>query len=181
MSANTPKIQFERIIGRNILMQEANQVTVAQTLAKFLHPEGMVVLAETIPRHTQRLYRLLDPKKVGVCFYEKLGVAEERIYNRQSDSSLDWDENDLETAFEIGGLAVEMETEPNSTQMHITPTFLNRLFARNTTRPSYADYLAKSLQPEELETVEQLFTQHLLNQTVTWESTMTYVVARRKY
>ncbi|MUG92906.1 AAA family ATPase [Scytonema sp. UIC 10036] len=181
LRANTPNVKFDRIIGRNILMHEVDRVTVAQTLAKFLQPEGMVVLAETIPRHTQRLYRLLEPKKVGVRFYEKLGVAEERIYDGQSDSSLDWDADDLEMAFEIGGLAVEIETEPNITQMHVTQSFLNRLFARNTTRPSYADRLAKNLQPEELKVVEQLFIQHLLNQTVTWESTITYVVARKKY
>ncbi|MUG91887.1 hypothetical protein F7734_05135 [Scytonema sp. UIC 10036] len=159
-------------------MHEVNKVAIAHTLAQLLHPEGMVVLAETIPRHTQRLYRLLDPKKVDAKLYEKLALAEENIYPRRSNSSINWDADDLQTAFESAGLNVEIQTEQNSTQMHITQTFLNRLFARNATRPSYRDLLANSLQEEDLTVVQQLFTQYLLNQTVTWESTIAYVVAQ---
>ncbi len=167
-------IQFDRIIGRNVLMDEPDKTATVEIIAKLLRPEGMLILAETIPRHTQRLYRLLDEKKIAPDLYQRLVVAEEDIYTHQSDPMLNWDVDDLRNAF--AGLVVEVETERSVTPMHITPVFVNRLFVNNPVRPSYADRLGKNLKEEEVRAVQELFNRYLLNQTVAWESTIAFVL-----
>lgn len=90
-----PDVRFDRIIGRNALVHEPDKVATVQCLAKLLRQSGVLVLAETIPRHTQRLYRLLDPKKLDGDLYERLVAAEEAIYASSSDPMVNWDADDL--------------------------------------------------------------------------------------
>ncbi|MDZ8055283.1 MAG: AAA family ATPase [Aulosira sp. ZfuVER01] len=170
-------IRFDRIIGRNALRSEPDKVAIAKILAKLLQPQGAIILAETVPRHTQRFYRLLESKQLDLDLYEKLVTAEEAIYAEETDPMLNWDAEDLRKAFEAASLVVEVMLEHNSTQMHITQAFINRLFATNATRPSYADRLAKNLTVREIQAVQEIFTQYLLNQTVTWNSTIAFVQA----
>jgi len=180
LAAQAPEVRFDRIIGRNALLHEPCKVTAAKIVAKLLQHSGMIALAETVPRHTQRLYRLLDSTKLDVNLYKRLIVAEEAIYTLGSDPMLNWDAEDLRMAFNAAGLAIEVQTEQSATQMHITPTFMERLFAHNANKPSYADRLAWNLKPEEVLALNELFTQYLLHQTVTWESTIAYVRSRIK-
>lgn len=86
-------------------------------------------MAETVPRHTQRLYRLLDPTKLDADLYERLVAAEEAIYADESDPMVNWDADELRVAFEAAGLVVEITTKRSSTQMHITPALLERWFS----------------------------------------------------
>ncbi len=177
LSSQTSGVLFDHIIGRNVLLTEPDKAIAAQIIAKLLPPSGRVVLAESIPRYTQRLYRLLDPQKLDKKLYQRLVMAEEAIYSHQSDPILNWDAEDLQRAFEAAELAVEVFVEQSSTQIHITPGFINRLFTANANRPSYADRLAHNLTPEEIHSVNELFTRYLLNQTVTWISSIALVRA----
>lgn len=177
LPAQVTNIKFDRIIGRNALRSEPDKVATAKILAKLLQLEGVIILAETVPQHTQRFYRLLESKKLDFNLYEKLVTAEEAIYAEQTDPMLNWDAEDLRKAFEAASLMVEVILEHSSTQMHITQTFINRLFSTNATRPSYADRLAGTLNAKEIQAVQELFIQHLLNQTVTWNSTIAFVQA----
>jgi putative ATPase len=90
---------------------------------------------------------------------------------------VNWDIEDLRTAFEKAGLAVEITQERTQTQMYITPNLLNRWFttSQTTTRPSYATRLAENLKQEEVEIVKNLFHRYLLNQTVNWNNTIAIV------
>ncbi len=71
LATQAPNVLFDRIIGRNALVHEPDKVATAQLLASLLR-SGVLVLAETIPRHTQRLYRLLDSTKLDADLYEQL-------------------------------------------------------------------------------------------------------------
>ncbi len=84
------------------------------------------MLAETVSRHSQRLYNLLNPGWVEQNLYEKLVAAEEAIYSIASDHMVNWDIEDLRTAFEKAGLAVEITQEQTQTGLYITPNLLNR-------------------------------------------------------
>jgi putative ATPase len=173
----TEKVKFDRIIGRNVLMKEAEKFSLVQALVKWLNQEGMIVLAETVSRHSQRLYNLLNRAWVEQNLYEKLVAAEEAIYSVASDSMVNWDIEDLRTAFEKAGLAVEITQERTQTGLYITPNLLNRWFTTSeaTARPSYATRLAENLKQEELEIVKNLFHRYLLNQTVNWNSMIAIV------
>jgi putative ATPase len=173
----TEKVKFDRIIGRNVLMKEAEKSSLVQALVKWLNQEGMILLAETVSRHSQRLYNLLNPGWVEQNLYENLVAAEEAIYSVASDHMVNWDIEDLRTAFEKAGLAVEITQERTQTGLYITPNLLDRWFttSQTTARPSYATRLAENLKQEELEIVKNLFHRYLLNQTVNWNSMIAIV------
>ncbi len=179
LAAQAPDMLFDRIIGRNTLLREPDKVATAKLLAKLLR-SGVLVLAETIPRHTQRLYRLLDPTKLDTDLYERLVAAEEAIYADESDPMVNWDADELRVAFEAAGWVVEVTTERSSTQMHITPALLERWFITTATteRLTYAQRLTRLLKEAEIRAVQDFFTRSLLHQTVTWLNTIAFVQAR---
>lgn len=180
LATQAPDVRFDRILGRNALVREPDKVATIHRLAKLLRHSGVLVLAETVPRHTQRLYRLLDPTKLDADLYERLVAAEEAIYTSESDPMVNWDADELRVMLESAGLVVEVTTERSSTQMHITPALLERWFAPTaavTERSTYAGHLARFLKEAEVRAVQDLFTRSLLHQTVTWSSTIAFVQA----
>ena len=180
LATQAPDVRFDRILGRNALVREPDKVATIHRLAKLLRHSGVLVLAETVPRHTQRLYRLLDPTQLDADLYERLVAAEEAIYASESDPMVNWDADDLRVMLESVGLVVEVTTERSSTQMHITPALLERWFAPTaavTERSTYAGHLARFLKEAEVRAVQNLFTRSLLHQTVTWSSTIAFVRA----
>jgi len=114
LAQEAANVQFDCIIGRNALMTEPKKLQAARTLAQLIPSGGKLVIAETIPRYTQRLYRLLQPHSLDDKFYERLIAAEEAMYANQSDPMLNWDADDLRDAFASTGLTVEMVVEQNS-------------------------------------------------------------------
>lgn len=180
LATQAPDVRFDRILGRNALVREPDKVATIHRLAKLLRHSGVLVLAETVPRHTQRLYRLLDPTKLDADLYERLVAAEEAIYASESDPMVNWDADELRVMLESAGLVVEVTTERSVTQMHVTPALLERWFAPTaavTERSTYAGHLARFLKEAEVRAVQDLFTRSLLHQTVTWSSTIAFVHA----
>ncbi|BAZ02882.1 recombination factor protein RarA/unknown domain fusion protein (plasmid) [Tolypothrix tenuis PCC 7101] len=180
LASQTPGVIFDYIIGRNVLFAQTDKASAAQILAKLLPSSGKILLAESIPRHTQRLYRLIEPEKLDKKLYQRLVTAEEAIYSNQSDPMLNWDAFDLQQAFEDAGLAVEVLVEQNTTPIHITPGFIERLFRANANRPSYGERLAQNLTSLEIHSLNELFMRSLLNQTVSWMSSTAFVKAAYK-
>ena len=78
-----------------------------------------LILAETVPRHTQRFYHLLPSQSLDNQLYERLVLAEEAIYTDASDPMLNWDADDLRHAFASNGHCVQMVVEQYLTPMHI--------------------------------------------------------------
>ncbi|MBU7587529.1 MAG: hypothetical protein KAF91_32690 [Nostoc sp. TH1S01] len=181
LAALAVNVQFDCIMGRNALMSEPNKLQAAQILAQLIPLGGKLVLAETVPRYTQRLYRLLPANALNKKLYERLVDAEEAMYANQSDTMLNWDADDLRDAFASTGLALEMVVEQNSTQMHISSAFLERLFATKGTRPSYVQRLGENLTLKELERLKVTFTQYLLNQTIDWQSAIAFLKAQQSF
>jgi len=178
LATSSPDVRFDRIIGRNVLVNEPDKVTAAQLLAKLLPKKAILVLAETVPRHTQRLYRWLDEKQLDADLYSRLVTAEEAIYHQKSNSMVNWDSEDLKTAFESAGLVVEIFQEVHQTQLHVTPALLERWFdSSKTSRASYATHLSKNLSRKEVRTIQELFNRHLLNKTLPWSTTIAFVQA----
>ncbi|BAY20137.1 recombination factor protein RarA/unknown domain fusion protein (plasmid) [Anabaenopsis circularis NIES-21] len=177
LTQEAANVQFDCIIGRNALMSEPDKLQAAQTLAQLILPAGKLVLAETVARYTQRLYRLLPANALDKKLYKRLVEAEEAIYADQSDPMLNWDADDLRDAFASTGLTVDMVVEQNSTRMHISNAFLERLFATKGNRPSYAQRLGEKLTLEELEKLKAAFIQYLLNQTIDWQSAIAFLKA----
>jgi len=170
-------VRFDCIIGRNVLLHEVDKAAAVKLLVPWLRHRGVIVLAETVASHTQRLYRLLDKTNLEADLYQRLVAAEEAIYSNASDPMVNWDAEDLREMFVSAGLVVEVKQERSQSELHITTALLERWFAVTGDRPTYAAYLAQLLSAEEVGIVKDFFNRYLLNQTVSWSSTIAFVTA----
>lgn len=174
LAAIDPHLRFDRIIGRNALLSEPDKVRAVQVLMEFLRPDGSLVLAETVPRYTQRLYNLIDAKQLNPKIYKRLVKAEEAIYHNPKDAMVNWDEDELRSLFHNAGLTAEIQLETTQTDLQITPVLLERWFSTGGNRPSYGDHLASALNAAELTTVQAIFRRTLLNQIVRWKGAIAF-------
>jgi putative ATPase len=175
LSEQTPEVQFDRIIGRNALMGEADKSQLPRRLLPWLSDGGILVLAESVPRQGQRLYQLLTPAEVGKSLYGKWVEAEEAIYQSPHEPSVNWDVAKLQSDLAGAGFTVQVEVEPMTAQIYISPALLQRWFtATEGTRPSYAVRLAATLAPSEVRAIEKAMNRKLVNQTVSWSSAIAF-------
>ena len=178
--ADAPRL-FDAVVGHNVLVDVADKTAAVQSIAAWCAPGGVVSLAERIPRHTQRLYKLVDLTALGDELAARLRAAEEAIYTRPDDPLVGWDAADLAALWEATGLRVEVSVEPESADVRVSAALLARWFgdAAVEGRPSYAQHLAAHLSAAEIAQVRDLYQRQLLNQTVAWHSRTAYLVARR--
>lgn len=181
----TPGFQGDRLIGRNVLMAAANKVEILRLIAPLLQSDGVLLLAETVPRHTQRLYQLCDRSLFKASLYKKWGAAEEAIYQNLEDNWVNWDVDDLQQLFTQAGWDATIHLEPHQTELQITETLLKRWFSQRDqstslptpARPSYAEHLRHHLSAAELQTVQAVIQQTLLHQSVRWAGAIAFVRA----
>ncbi len=175
-------LQFDRILGRNPITQFLN-IPISQLLnllKTHLHPDGRIALVQTIPRHTQRLYELVDWHG-REALRDKVAAAEEAIYHDEADPLVNWDERDLEAALQEAGVTGQIIVERQAEQRRITPAHLARWFpdaAVYRAKPAYGQRLrAAGLSDEEVEEARGVYGRQLPNQTVTWQTVAAYVLA----
>ena len=180
LAEEAPGILFDTIVGRNALTQHADKDAISRHMAQLLRPGARLVLAETLPRHTQRLYHLVETRPLGTDLSQRLIVAEEAIYQDALDPMINWDADDLEQAFNSAGLEVEVRVDRESTEIRVTAAILDRWFTtRATGRPSYSQRVGEHLDAGELAQVESLFRGQLTNQVISWGSKIVYLVATK--
>lgn len=179
---------FDVMIGRNTLARVPDKPQVVEAIARQLKPEGRLVLAEIIPRYTQRLHQLVDLSTLPGEVVQRVVAAEEAIYNNPADPMVNWAEQEIAALFDETGLFdVETVLETGTSQVQIDQEQLERWFteAPPGQRPTFAQHLLKpstqaALTPAEVAQVRRLFEQQLLNQTVTWQSKIIYLVANKR-
>lgn len=184
LAATAPDLRFDCILGHNALIRSPDKTASLRSLANLLLPGGAIVLYETIPRYTQRIYCLIECLietellKAGLSpdLYQRWAMAEEAVYKQDSDPMLNWDASDLAAAFAAVGMSAELQTQQVTSQMHIAPTLMERWFAPSS--PSYASYLSHYLSAAEVTTIKELLTRHFLHKTVAWESKGVFVRGR---
>jgi putative ATPase len=171
-------LRFDRIIGRNLLFTIDDFGLTMERLAGRLAENGRLCLLQTIPRHGQRLYELVNWSG-HEALREKVAAAEEAIYHDPVDPLVNWDEGDVETAVREAGLAVvRVVVERPLGQQQITPAHLQRWFGEKGERLSYKErLLAGGLTKREVGVVEQLYGRQLLQQVVGWKTAVGLVVA----
>ena len=169
---------FDALVGYNALLDYADKAAAIYTLTSLLTPHAIISLAERIPRHTQRLYRLVDLADLGDDLRQRLIAAEEAIYADAADPLVNWDVDDLVQLFRAAGFAVEAKVEEEHTDLQVTPGVIERWFAPSpAARPSYGDRLGKLLSPTEVAQVRALFARQLSNQTLRWGGRVAFLTA----
>ena len=169
------EVRFDAIVGRNALLASADKEASLAHLAKILAANGWLALAETIPRHTQRIYALGDRSLLQPELAERLIAAEESIYTDAADGLVNWDDDTLQAALtaafpaETQAGRVSIERIDTDTDLRITDAHIRRWFGPALgKRKSYAERLAERMQPSEVEQIESWIRGQLLNQTVAW-------------
>ncbi len=174
-------LRFDRIIARNPFTRALPHLLPSDliaTLQPWLAKNGRFCFLQTIPRHTQRLYQLINWDK-HPTLKPKVTAAEEAIYHNQNNPLVNWDTDDLKTIFHTAGynhihLKIEKTIEPRQ----ITTAHLHRWFPDTpTSPPSYADHLRQAgLTPAEIAQVATLYQSQLQNQSVNWQTTIALII-----
>ncbi|MFN2201920.1 MAG: AAA family ATPase [Caldilineaceae bacterium] len=177
-------LYFEAVVGHNALIDVEDKAAAVGVIAEVLAPSGVVSLADRVPRHTQRLYALVDLGGLDGEVAERLRAAEEAIYDDAGDALVNWGAGDLAALFSDAGFTVDWETEDEHTDVRVTAGLLDRWFADEASggdsgRPSYAQRLSTQLSRDEIARVEETFRRQLLNQVVDWRSRTVYLVGRK--
>jgi putative ATPase len=189
-------VTFDVVIGRNALTHHSDKAAAAKIIISLLSEGGRLSLAEVVPCHAQRLYRLVDLSHLDKTLRQQLITAEEAIYADPEDPMINWDAVDLEAAFsssrpkpgaeesdqEAVGLSdVRVQLETISVQQHISSEHLARWFAPSPgrQRPTYAQRLSRSLSADDLGQVQALFESQLRDKSVDWSSQVIYLSAHR--
>ncbi|MBW7882303.1 MAG: AAA family ATPase [Caldilineaceae bacterium] len=172
-------LRFDAIVGYNALLDEPEKAKMLQLIAGLLAADGIVSLAERVPRHTQRIYRLVDPSGLDPDLVSRWQAAEEAIYGASDDPLVNWDVDDLVAAARAAALEVTVTAEEESSLLPVSPALVARWFTANGDgRPSYVQHLAKVLAPAEIAAVKQLLEQQLLGQTVDWGARVLYLLGQ---
>ena len=178
--AGEPGLAFDGIVGYNCLLDAPDRRADIGVASRLVAPGGVISIAERIPRHTQRLYQLVDLGELGDDLADRMSKAEEAIYVDADDPLVNWDAPELAAWWEAAGLAVTWETAEETTEVRVTDALLARWFApAGDGRPSYAQRLAAQLSGPEVARVEALFRRQLLNQVVRWRSRTVYLAGKK--
>ncbi len=177
-------VRFDVILGRNVFPLSKPDMfqNTCQVLSSRLLPGGRLVFSQNIPRHTQRLYDLIEWGR-ETRLRDKVAAAEEAIYADAADPMVNWGEADLLAALEAPALSdARLTVDEQVEERLITAAHLDRWFGAGAAdgRPSYRErLLAGGLADSEVGKVEKLFRSQLLNQSVSWRSRLAFVGAGR--
>jgi putative ATPase len=175
------EVRFDAIVGRNALGPLPDKAEILRLLSGLLHPGGRLSLAETVVRHTQRLYNLVDRSAWGDDLGRRVVEAEEEIYANAGDPLVNWDAGDLARALESAGFQeVSLYEESQESEMLISQATFDRWFSLDAgqERPSYARHLLRHLSMDELLEVQALFRRQLAGQTVPWRTRTALLVGQ---
>jgi len=175
-----PDIRFEAIIGRNTLTRISAKADALAQMRHFLAAGGRLALTESIPRHTQRLYALLDASAVNPALWKRIVAAEEAIYADETDPMVNWDAAKLAAMAEQAGFeAVQVMESPQTAEFFVGEQHISRWFddAPAGSRPSYAQCLQQMLSAAEVVQVRAMFERQLLNQQILWHSVTLFLLA----
>ncbi|MBE9033109.1 AAA family ATPase [filamentous cyanobacterium LEGE 11480] len=169
-------LQFDCIMGRNVLMAAEDKTSMLVAIKQHLHPAGTIVLAEAFAKQAQRLYQLLPQGAIKPKLHKRLAQAEEAIYTTAHNPKTNWDLTDLTDMLQAAQMQSHHSVETRQLSILITENMLDRWFS--TTRPdSYRNRIQPTFSDAEQQTIEQTFRRTLLNQTVNWQQSHIIITA----
>jgi putative ATPase len=175
---HTLGLRCDRILGRNAFTQATHQEQVVQSLKALLATDGIIILAETIPRHSQRISALVDAGSLTKALAKRWQKADEAITQSPTDPRFNWDADTLKALFQSAGFDVHLTQKTVHNQVFISPSLLQRWFATASQPASYHDQLANHLPEKDIEAIQQVCQRQLQNQTVEWRSQIAFILAK---
>jgi putative ATPase len=143
-----------------------------------LSEDGRFCLVQTIPKHGQRLYQLVDWSSETKTLAKKVAQAEDAIYADQSDPLVNWDETDMQAGLEASGFtSVTLQLDREKGQRRLTSGHLERWFGGEGGGTYGRRLLEAGLTDKEVEKVHTLYKRQLEEQIVGWETAVAYIIA----
>ena len=191
-------IRFDRIIGRNAFSRSEGRQELLAILARKLQADGYLILAQTVPRDGQRLYRLIDWSDVGHKVRDSVIKAEESIYHDDDDDLVNWEIDALEAELGSAGFSkVETVSEKYVEIRKLTAANLEKWFGPSSGRDvpanerlsrsnekadtpvgSYGQLLLDNgIQQNELSELAHIYRRQLIDQPVKWSNHIAYIKA----
>ena len=167
-----PELRFDRVVGHDALRGDFSLVGRLPLAA-----DGLVILAETVPRRTQRLCALVPPAGLDAELLAAWTAAEEHIYEASADEALGWDAEDLQAAFESSGYAVTIEVERAPTELEVTPALYARWWDGDGHRKSYGAWLDEQLDPDAVSSLRAWTRRAWTRGGVRWHRATAWVTA----
>ncbi len=172
-------VRFDRIIGRNVFTRDVTRLgELLKGLKLLLGENGRFCFIQTIPRHTQRLYKLIDwtgHETLG----ERVATVEEAIYHDANDPLVNWDEGDMKASFIALGFRSKIDVETQIEERKLNSKIVAGWFDEGTIqvkRTSYAQHLKKDgFNKEEVKLVSLLYHQQLQKNAQRWQTTTAYL------
>ena len=170
-------VTFDRIIGHNALVRVPDKAGMAAWMFGRCRAGGRVTLAESVPKHAQRLYALVDcdlePELI-----EGWRDAEEAIYADEQDPAINWDAASLCRDFERAGFEIRHGRALEAgLSMTVSAAMVDRWLDGTGDRTSYSERLSGLLSAEEVEAVRAWAKRKWLSRTVRWVQTTVYLTA----
>ncbi|MEO0395016.1 MAG: AAA family ATPase [Cyanobacteria bacterium P01_A01_bin.137] len=165
-------ILFDGIVGRNALRSIPKRQQLLTQLAHHMAPTGQIVLAETIPFRSLRLYSLLPSQALPSELFQKLKQAEESLYTGQPDHY--WDLDIIPSWFEETGLSADIHPISLPIQLTLTRQLQTRWLGEES---RYMQHLAQSLSKQELASIRQTFLRELKT-VLSWETSLALITAK---
>jgi putative ATPase len=179
LTQQDPHLQFDALVGRNVLGALADKAAALCSLAPLLHRHGTLALAEVVPRHTQRLSALLSENKLEGELRDRWQSAEMALYTDAADPRFNWQGADLVALIEAAGFTVTWTEDVQTSDMWVGKGLCDRWF--DVTKPtSYRNQLAAQLSDADLANLDKLIRRELQNQTVSWQTTLLFLTAKKK-
>ena len=172
LGSKAPGMKFDRVLGLDALLGVEDLGGFFKSLAPHLAEHALMVLARSLPGHTQRLYLLSEAWGLDEALCERWRQAEEAIYTGGEIGLGLADQDALVSGLEQAGWQAHTEVMTHTGQRTILASQLDRWFSKALAgqRPSYADRLREMLRPEEVDRIEGAMRACLQGQVVSWGS-----------
>jgi len=172
-------LRFDSIIGRNCLGDLPDKGSVLGILRSLATAGGRLSLAEIVPARAQRLRDLVSLNRLDGDLADRVVAAEEAIYRDPDNPRVNWSADDLRQLCQEAGFAsATCEHETFTAARRITLQQLGHWFSPGgEKRPTFARYLRRHLEEQEVRQVRKLFENELANRDATWTTTYAYVTA----
>ena len=170
-------VRFNVILGRNILTQQLRKIELVEKALELVGPDGRIVLAETVPKHGQRLSTLVQFMDARASFVSRFLEVEEDLFNDPDDSLLNWDAESLKHELEgISASSVKMFTTTMSPKTRILSANVDFWFrpSAENERKSLGERLAAIFDEQELTDLKAMFHRQLDNKDFPWKTVVAY-------
>lgn len=165
-----PELEYDRILGHDVLRGDFSRLAGLP-----LADGGLLVLAETVSAHTQRLYDLA-PCDLDTDVVAAWQAAEERIYEASPDV---WREDALDAALDAAGFTATLTLGRSVETLEVSAALHTRWWDGAGERRAYGDWLADGLDAASLQTLRAWTRRAWVGRPLGWHRTTAWVVARR--